>query len=328
MSHAAPRVYAALLAPLLTLLLGAWLCVAGSAHATPAATGTPAAIPVAAAPVLLVEEVDEAGVRGRLEKVFDEAEGRLLRLIERHTNPNASLATVLDPVAELFGSRVDLLPGAARVNDSAGATVAVAMTLPPGRERPCEIVTPPIERHHALALERLLGPARELGFTVPREAAVHLHLDGAPFRRPESFANVVRLFGHWREELWAALDANPDCQRLAPLPQELVDLVELPWQEAGDRSAWTLMRDAAQGAGVTKFADVNLKQLLTDRPVRDTLEVRILPGDLDTSAIVRRAALVEALLARCLDPRPIPRPDRSAARDPRGALDDLLGVRR
>ncbi|ATD67460.1 hypothetical protein CNR27_08430 [Luteimonas chenhongjianii] len=80
MSCAVPRVYAALLIPLLKLLLGAWLCVAGNAHATPAATGAPAAIPVAAAPVLLVDEVDEAGVRGRLEKVFDEAEGRLLRL--------------------------------------------------------------------------------------------------------------------------------------------------------------------------------------------------------------------------------------------------------
>ncbi len=255
-------------------------------------------------------------------------DGRLLRLIERHTDPYAPLATVLAPVAELFGARVDVLAGAARVNDSAGATVAVAMTLPPGRERPCEIVTPPLESQHALALERLLVPARELGFTVPREAAVHVHVDGAPFRRPESFANVVRLFGHWREELWMALDANPDCRRVAPLTQELVDLVELPWQEAGDRSAWALMRDAAQGAGVTKFADVNLKQLLTDRPVRDTLEVRILPGDMDGNSIVRRAALVEALLTRCLDPRPIPRPDRLAARDPRGALDDLLGVRR
>ena len=43
---------------------------------------------------------------------------------------------------------------------------------------------------------------------------------------------------------------------------------------------------------------------------------------IDGPAIVRRAALVEALLVRCLDPRPLPRPDG------RTALHDLVGVRR
>ena len=57
---------------------------------------------------------------------------------------------------------------------------------------------------------------------------MHLHVDGAPFRRPEAFANLVRLFGHWREELWAALGTNPACRRLAPLPDALLDLVEQP----------------------------------------------------------------------------------------------------
>ena len=184
------------------------------------------------------------------------------------------------------------------------------MPLPAGRERPCEIITPPIETDHAAALERLLVPARELGFTVPQEAAVHLHVDGAPFRRPEAFANVVRLFGHWRHQLWAALDTNPACRRLAPLP----DACWTSWRRATTRGT--------QATGLTKYADVNLTQLVTATPLRDTLEVRILPGAIDGPSIVRRAALVEALLARCLDPRPLPRPDEGAT------LDDLLGVRR
>jgi hypothetical protein len=184
------------------------------------------------------------------------------------------------------------------------------MPLPAGRERPCEIITPPLETDHAAALERLLAPARELGFTVPREAAVHLHVDGAPFRRPEAFANVVRLFGHWREQLWSALGTNPACRRLAPLPDTLLELVE-----AGDDAA-------ARATGLTKYADVNLTQLVTARPLRDTLEVRILPGAIDGPSIVRRAALVESLLARCLDPEPLPRPGAEAT------LDDLLAVHR
>lgn len=255
----------------------------------------------------LVPVPGRPGHRGWYRVLCDDA--RLLRLIERHADPDAPLRSVLDPVAELFGVRAEVVGSAVRVDDTRGATVAVAMPLPAGRERPCEIITPPLATDHLRALERLLGPARELGFTVPQEAAVHLHVDGAPFRRPEAFANLVRLFGHWREELWAALGTNPACRRLAPLPDALLELVEQP--------GFTLA--AARSTGVTKYADVNLTQLLTDRPLRDTVEVRILPGDVDGPAIVGRAALVEALLSRCLDPAPLPQ----------GALlSDLVGVRR
>jgi len=241
-------------------------------------------------------------------------EPRLLRLIERHADPDAALPDVLLPVAELFGTGVDVVGGAARVNDAAGATIAVAMPLPVGRERPCEVITPPIAEDHGRMLDALLTPARDLGFTVPVEAAVHLHLDGAPFRRPAAFANLVRLFGHWRGPLWEALGTNGACRRLAPLPAELVRLVDREDQTWGELAA------AARGIGLTKYADVNLTQLVAARPVRDTVEVRVLPGALEASDILRRAALVEGLLLRCLDDSPVPRPDDGAAHDPEGAL--------
>jgi hypothetical protein len=241
-------------------------------------------------------------------------EPRLLRLIERCTDPYAALADVLAPVADLFGTQVELRGGAARVNDAAGATIAVVMPLPAGRERPCEIVTPPITEDHGRRLDELLAPARGLGFTVPAEAAVHLHLDGAPFRRSPAFANLVRLFGHWREPLWEALGTNAACRRLAPLPAELVQLVER------EHPSWAELRTAARGIGLTKYADVNLTQLVATSPARDTVEVRLLPGALDASDIVGRAALVERLLLRCLDDTPIPRPDGAAVHDPEGAL--------
>lgn len=252
------------------------------------------------------------GHRGWYRVLCDEP--RLLRLIEGHTNPGAALPDVLAPVAELFGTRVELRGGAARVNDAAGATVAVVMPLPAGRERPCEVVTPPIAADHCRVLDELLTPARDLGFTVPAEAAVHLHLDGAPFRRSAAFANLVRLFGHWREPLWEALGTNDACRRLAPLPAELLELVER------DDQSWPELGGAARGIGLTKYADVNLTQLVAPRPARDTVEVRILPGALDASDVVRGAALVERLVRRCLDDTPIPRPDGGAAHDPAGAL--------
>ena len=262
------------------------------------------------------------GHRGWYRVLVDD--GRLLRLVERHADPSAPLATVLEPVAELFGVDVEAAPGSARVNDAAGATVAVALPLPPGRERPCELVTPPLVSRHTEALGRLLAPARELGFTVPHEAAVHLHLDAGPFRRPAAFTNVVRLFGWWREQLWAALGTNPACRRLGPVPSALLDLVErapdAPPQE------WAALAEEARAVGLTKFADVNLTQVVATHPVRDTLEVRILPGSIEEDAIVRGAALIEALLRRCLDDRPIPRPDADGGSDARSALLNLADV--
>ncbi len=270
------------------------------------------------------------GHRGWFRVLCDDA--RLLRLVERHIDPSAPLATVLDPVADLFGVRVDLFPEAARVNDHTGATIAVAMSLPAGRERPCEIVTPPLSAGHTAALEALLTPARDLGFVVPREAAVHLHVDGEPFRTPSAFANVVRLFGLWRDPLWHALGTNPACRRLAPLPGPLLELVDRDWTGGVGTSGragadgWKALRAAVRAVGITKFADVNLTQLVAERPVRDTVEVRILPGEIEGPAVVARAALVQGLLRRCLRPEPIPAPGVRAAHDPRAALDDLAGV--
>ena len=258
------------------------------------------------------------GHRGWYRVLCDEP--RLLRLIERSADPDATLPDVLAPVAELFGTRVELMRGAARVNDTTGATIAVVMALPAGRERPCEVVTPPIAEDHGKVLDELLGPARDLGFTVPAEAAVHLHLDGAPFRRTAAFANLVRLFGHWREPLWEALGTNEACRRLAPLPAELLQLVER------DGQSWNELSAAVREIGLTKYADVNLTQLVAPRPVRDTVEVRILPGALEASDIVERAALVERLVLRCLDDAPVPRPDGRAAHDPAGALLELAAT--
>ena len=236
-------------------------------------------------------------------------DGRLLRLLAAQCDPGGSLPTVLDPAARLWGTTVQQHGPFHRLDDPAGGTVALAAPLTGERERPCEVITPPLAGGHRAALAELLGPARELGFTVPAEAAVHLHVDGGPFRHPAALANLVRLFAFWREPLRALLATNPACRRLAPLPGELVAAV------TGTPTTEQLRRAAADG-GLGKFFDVNLTQVLTDTPLRDTVEIRILPGAIGADEIVHRAALVELLLDRCLDPEPIP-----AAGDPEMLLE-------
>ncbi len=240
---------------------------------------------------------------------------RLLRLLAAHSDPGGALPVALDATAQLWGSVVQRYDDVYRLDDPAGATIALAAPQGGERERACEIVTPPLTGDHGAALEELLGPARDLGFTVPHEAAVHLHLDGAPFRRPHALANVVRLFGHWRQALRTVLQTNPGCRRLAPLPDQLVAAARgVPSYEA--------LRKAAADGGLTKFFDVNLTQLLTDTPIRDTIEIRILPGTADAGDIVNRAALMELLLDRCLDTEPFP----AAPADPDAAVSELLHI--
>ncbi len=226
-------------------------------------------------------------------------DARLLRLLARHSDPGGTIDTALAGAASLWGTEVQRHGDVYRLNDAGETTIALAAPLGGERERPCEIITPPLTHDHAEFLEELLGPARELGFTVPSEAAVHLHVDGAPFRAPHALANLVRLFAYWRESLRAVLRTNPACRRLAPLPGPLVAAVQgIP--------SYDELRTAATEGELTKYFDVNLTQLLTSTPIRDTVEIRILPGAIGAGPIVDRAALVELLLDRCLDPEPIP----------------------
>jgi hypothetical protein len=237
-------------------------------------------------------------------------DARLLNLLAGVCDPTAERDEVLKPVAALFGTDVLAAgPGISRVVDRDGASVAMAAPLPGERQRPAEIVTPPLERDHAQRLEQLLGPARELGCTIPVEAAVHLHFDAAPFRAPRAFAEVVTLFGRWRAALWRLLGTNPACTRLAPLPPALLDRTDAlrglgPWDEVV----------AALGdVGLTKYSDVNLLHVLRAPRVKDTLEVRILPGADTAAAVLERAALVEGLLRLCVEGLPHP---------PTGRLDE------
>jgi hypothetical protein len=241
---------------------------------------------------------------------------RLLHLLARVCDPAADLADVLVPVAGLFGTSVVRTGAVHKVVDADGASVAMAAPLPGERHRPAEIVTPPLVADHRAALERLLRPARELGCTVPVEAAVHLHLDAAPFRTPAAFAEVVALIEGWRDALWRLLGTNRACRRLAPPPRELVDLVPAL---RGMRT-WDEVVAAVEGVELSKYSDVNLRGLVGRPGAHDTLEVRILPGSDDAGAVVRRAALVEGLLLRCLA-GPVPAPSGSPE-------DDLAVLRR
>ena len=265
--------------------------------------------------VTLIAGLDSraAPAPGWFRVVSDDA--RLLRLIARHSDAGGTVGAALDQAAQLWGVRPERIGNVFRLDDPGGVTIALAAPQGGERERACEVVTPPLAGGHRDALDELLTPARELGFTVPAEAAVHLHVDGGPFRHPRPLANLVRLFAHWRGPLQAVFRTNPACRRLAALPEPLVT--------AADAGADTAaLREAADRGKLTKFFDVNLTQVLTDRPLRDTVELRILAGSIDAEEIVHQAALAELLLDRCLENAVLPNPPA----DPAAGVDALLAL--
>lgn len=240
-------------------------------------------------------------------------EPRLMRLVYRQADPAAPLETVLDRLADVFGVRARHTDGVVTVEDDDGATIAMAAPLPGELERPCEVITPPIVHGHRDRLEQVLGPARDLGFTVPAEAAVHLHLDAGPLRQVATFANLVRAFSGWRPVLYEALATNPRCRRLAPLPEPVVRLVGGPLPRT-----WAQLQELVAPMGLVKFADVNLTALVAPRPRQDTVEFRCLPGAIHGEVIEEQARLVERLVDRCRRPAPVAPPR------PGDGLEDLL----
>lgn len=251
---------------------------------------------------------------------------RLLELVARTGRADGGPLEAVGPIAKLFGTEPEVFPdGIIRVTDRMRSPIAIASRLPGERERPCEIVTPPIASDHEARLEALLGPARELGFTLPVEAATHIHFDGAALRDARAFRNLVRLVETWSPALKRLVGTNPRCRRLGGWPEELHETVEardfgdLPWDAAKARLA---------ECGLSKYCDVNLKNIVHDIPGKPTIEVRVLPGLRDTAPILDAAALFEGVLRLACETRDIAR--EPVARSAKPLLDRIpldAGVR-
>jgi hypothetical protein len=253
----------------------------------------------------LVDDLDreKAPVRGWFRVVSDDT--RLLNLVARVGRADAGPLEAVARVAELFGTEAEVFPeGMVRVTDRNRAPIAIATALPGERERPCEIVTPPIESEHEERLEALLAPARELGFTIPKEAAVHVHYDGTAFCEPRAFRNLVRLIETYAIALKKHVATNPRCRRLGGWPEALHEIVE---SEDFVELSWADAKERLESVGLTKYCDVNVKNIVHDITDKHTIEVRVFPGAIETQPILDGAALFEHVLRRAVDEREIPR---------------------
>lgn len=230
---------------------------------------------------------------------------RLLELVARHGRADAGPLEAVASVADLFGTTPDVFPdGIVRVTDRNRSPIAIASLLPGERERPCEIVTPPLQADHAARLTALLEPARALGFTLPVESATHIHFDGAALCAPRAFRNLVRLIETYGPALKNLVGTNPRCRRLGGWPSALHDVVESP---DFVEQPWADAKAQLEECELTKYCDVNLKNIVHDIPNKHTIEFRILPGLIDVAPVMNAAALFESILRLAVDSHDIPR---------------------
>ncbi len=237
--------------------------------------------------------------------VADDA--RLLRLVMQNCNAEAPLLDVMTGLARLFGTPVEPhASGMIRVSDDRGVSVAIGVPLPGERERPCEIITTPLEHDHEATLGGLLADAKALGFYAPVEGATHIHFDAGPLTSASAIANLVNAFGRHGPALRGLVKTNPRCTRLGGWPEGLSAMVNgaqfaaLPWEQARERLATV---------GLKKYCDFNLLNIVAATASKHTFEVRILPVYLDARSAIEAAMLFEAMLRWCVQPGLRPAPD-------------------
>ncbi|MEM7182070.1 MAG: amidoligase family protein [Spirochaetota bacterium] len=221
-------------------------------------------------------------------------ESRLLQLLLQQCNPVNPLNSVLEPIATLFGTELEIGQGNMfRVADSTGASIAIAAPLPGERERPCELIIPPIDNDHYQKIESLLHIARSLDFTAPTEGATHIHFDANALESTTTLANLMRFLWKYDENLVELLKTNPNCRRLGKWSKELYywmqdpEFIALPWEHA--------LHSLAEFE-ITKYCNFNLKNLLLQKQDKYTFEVRILPVYQHAQEILAAAGLFEGIL--------------------------------
>lgn len=236
---------------------------------------------------------------------------RFLRLVELHCNPADPIDESLDPIAKIFGTKSEPCPGGMyRVADSSSFPIVMASGLPGERERPCEVVTTPFTKDHLQNLDRLLRAASKLGFSVPSEGAVHLHFDASDLCQAKVLYNLGAMLLPRRLMLRRLMQTNPKCRRLGPWAKEVIETVR---EDGFVELEWDKVKEKMPLLKVSKYCDLNIRNLLVPVPHKHTLEIRILPVSLEATPIIAAARLFETVLKRVMEAPPLSWPVQQTA---------------
>lgn len=163
------------------------------------------------------------------------------------------------------------------------------------RARVCEVVLRPLEpKERKPVLKQVMKLATSLGFTVPREGAVHAHFDAAPFRSTRALRELVLTWARERSLWLERFQPNPNCRKLGPFPDDVVRVAAV----TDDDLPFETLAAGLLLAGLHRAVDVNLLGLVERYPKQPTIELRCLPGSLDAEATLARLAHADRFLSR------------------------------
>ena len=208
---------------------------------------------------------------------------RILNLIAHHAPSNELIIEdALKPIAQLFGTSLQVTDAIARVEDINNASVALGTGLPGERERVCEVVSGILEHPTKADIQRLLTPAQKLNFSIPKESATHIHFCARPLQQPLIFQRLIFFFHTYRQVLRGLCQTNSNCIRLGNWDPALLktvrqaDFTQQTWQEA---------QESLKKIPLSKYCDFNIKNTVFAFPRKNTFEVRILPGMMELDPI-------------------------------------------
>lgn len=238
------------------------------------------------------EELDANAAPDAFVVVMDDV--RLAKWVEEKswsTEPGPA-ATLRELVITFDGTLTDAGNGP-EATDRYGHPLARIGPLGAERSRVAELVTRPLRREEREKIvTQLLTAASTLGFTIPAEAALHLHLDRAPWMTTPALRRLVLGYAAQRERLREEWKPNPRCRKLGPFPEAVVRVA----REASDDLSFDIFATALKLAGVEKGLDLNLLGIVERVPLHPTLEVRALPMSLEPAEVLRSIQAVETAL--------------------------------
>lgn len=186
-----------------------------------------------------------------------------------------------------------------RLLDRNGEILLATSLEPLSHARACEFVSAVLDDDDAVDefVGHVVAVAADVGCVVPDTAALHVHLDAAPFQDVNRLANLITGWNSRREHHLERLRTNRRCLKLGAFPDHVVKVASGRARIAD----FTTFAVALSMAGVKKDLDLNLKGVIDRHPAQPTLEIRCLPMSLDAAAIRRSiddaVALVDALAA-------------------------------
>lgn len=179
--------------------------------------------------------------------------------------------------------------------DPYGHPLAVIAPLPGERDRVAEVVTAPLApKTRNAVLQTVCEQAQRLGFTVPLEAAFHMHVDAAPWRSTPKLAALINAYTEAQSSLQKQWETNPRCKRLGGFSEALLKVAA----ETPNDLSFPIFAAALEMGGATKGSDLNLLGVIQLMPVQPTLEIRPLGMSLKAQTLIARMESVEAFLSK------------------------------